>query len=163
MASMMLSALGVLCGCGQKKQDAYGWVSPESPPPRPPHCPEPPELVDIRLANGKYADVRIIQFGGARLYVPTNWLVRILVDHTVAKYHLDEVESPSRKTILAPLLGRFKPDIYQEECPGVVHVANLGGVRGQFAARTMNTTQLRSMPLTTCKALCVIHVLTMLK
>ncbi|MEJ2410571.1 MAG: hypothetical protein P8Y48_14995, partial [Novosphingobium sp.] len=106
---------------GQKKADAYGWVSPESPPPRPPHCPESPELVDIRLANGEYADVRIIQFGDARLYVRTKWLVSLLIDHIVAKYHLgDETESPDRKASLAGLLGLFQPDIYQDECPGVV-------------------------------------------
>lgn len=139
VAFSLLSALGGLLGCGKPDADPYAWVPPENPPPEQPNCPETAELASIRLVDGSYADVRIIQFGEARLYVPTPWLVGQLVDEAKSKY-LREGQDVRSEGLVSGHFGRFSPDLYRDECPGIVHIANLEGVRSQFGSK-MNTTQ----------------------
>ena len=134
----LLCALGALYGCGKERSDPYAWVPPVNPPPKPPECPETPELDDIQMADGSYADVRIIDFGEARLYVPTQWLTGQLIDRQMERFDIEAGEL--RESIVKRQFGKFKPDLHRNECLGIVHVANLDGIPGQFGSKR-NTTE----------------------
>lgn len=71
----------------------------ESSPVQPLKSPTEAPMSDLRMPDGRVADVRIFQFTTTRLYVPTNWLGDLPVSPT---------------GVLRPALGRDEP-------PGVVH------------------------------------------
>jgi hypothetical protein len=68
-------------------------------------CVETPELQNLILPDGSLADVKILQFGEARLYMPTRWI----------EMRLDpRWGSPDM----------FIPAFWEKPCPGVVHFYN---------------------------------------
>lgn len=100
---MVASALCILGGCDRPKPTEA--VRPVVLPPTPPNCPALPELANLRLKDGRVADVRILQDGDLTLYIPSDWF---------------DFNHP--KTFPAFLAtGYTDPDIQGVECPGVVH------------------------------------------
>jgi hypothetical protein len=71
-------------------------------------CAETPELQNLILPDGSLADVKILQFGEARLYMPTRW---------IAQYLHNDSEP----------VDQFIPPFWEQPCPGVVHVNNPEG------------------------------------
>ncbi|MEO9168310.1 MAG: hypothetical protein ABI230_07905 [Aestuariivirga sp.] len=86
-----------------------------NPPPRPPNCPDFPELANLKLKDGSMADVRIIQDGDEKFYIPFNWYTARLKWHQVNG-------SQKIEDYLALFKGDWNPDISADECPGVLHV-----------------------------------------
>ncbi len=94
----------------------------ENPPPKPPNCPELPELKNVTLKDGSIADVRIVQFRETKLYVPTV----LMQDHFV-----DKLRRRDGKFIYEHDLQKHIPDIHSDECPGLVHIPNQISRTGQ--------------------------------
>jgi hypothetical protein len=106
----LFATLGILLGCDSKP--AYEDTRHlENPPPKPPNCPDLPELKNITLKDGTIADVRIVQFRDTKLYFPTKWL-----DH-----FSDRGKNQNSRFSNRQYLQNFSPDIHFSECPGVVH------------------------------------------
>ncbi|MGE4409752.1 MAG: hypothetical protein AB7D33_04170 [Sphingobium sp.] len=103
----------------------------QNPPAKPPNCPDGPDLVLLKLGDGSFANVRIVQIRDTKLYVPTDWLTRYFVDYQTAKF------GPAFEY---ELLEQFSPDIYKNECPGVVHRLNLHGATPRFGTNRENFT-----------------------
>ena len=124
MALSLAGLLASLSGC-EKAPVREDTRHLENPPPKPPNCPDLPELKNITLNDGAVADVRIVQFRDTKLYFPTQWLRE-------TKF-VDKGEGNDSGFIKKGYLGQFTPDIHSEECPGVVHqiadeTAHLKGV-----------------------------------
>lgn len=106
----IIAALMSLVGCGQSNSyDPWaGDRKTANPPPKPPNCPRLPELANVTRDDGKIIDVRIIQIGEVKFYVPGNW-----------NRWPETLEGlpPTSDT----MLGLYDPDINAIECPGVVH------------------------------------------
>lgn len=109
----LLASLG---GCHQKsQQQAAGEVAAkETPPPKPPNCPDLPELANLRLKDGSIADVRIFRDGDETFYVPFSWY-----QYISSIYYLGQKPYNSEP-------GIYSPDVNEVECPGVVHVGEFG-------------------------------------
>jgi hypothetical protein len=114
VAVSILGMLGSLMGCDSKP--VYEDTSAlENPPPKPPHCPDLPELANVTLKDGSIADVRIVEIADTKLYVPTAWMKSHFVDGEFRN---------SGGFIYKSILEWFAPDIHSVECPGVVHKFN---------------------------------------
>ena len=98
--------LALLSGCEGRPHNS----AKENPPPKPPNCPDLPELGNLKLNGGEIADVRIIQSGGLKLYIPAAWFRGKFSDSIRYKGLVPETS-----------LGIYNPDIHEVECPGVVH------------------------------------------
>lgn len=110
----LLGTLFGLAGCHQAPKKE---VPKESPAPKPPHCPDLPELKNITMQDNSIADVRIIRIGETNLYFPAEWLKAAFLDVS-SPWPWEQREG--RQSI-----GMTIPDLYQSECPGVVHTINL--------------------------------------
>ena len=97
----------------------------ERPPPQPPHCPDLPELKNITLKDGTIADVRIVQFRDTKMYFPADLVESESIDgKRDANGFIDSfIVSKGTEGMRGrgTYLGKFDPDIYSKECPGVVH------------------------------------------
>jgi hypothetical protein len=101
----LLGTLGLILGsCGDKRSPDQ--AAQTNPPPKPPNCPETPELQNVTLTDGTVADVRIITNGEITFYVPRDWFREI---------H----DRPSIK--MEPFRQHLDPYLDYEECPGIVH------------------------------------------
>ena len=109
----LLASFLVLLGCDHKPvyEDTRHL---ENPPPKPPSCPDLPELKNIALKDGSIADVRIVQFRETKLYLPGDMM---------AGHFLDKIYRPGG-FVYKTDLQRFHVDIHSNECPGIVHVIN---------------------------------------
>ncbi len=112
MAMTLAGLLGSLIGCKDKVPVYEDTSALENPPPKPPNCPDLPELKNVTLKDGAIADVRIVQILNTKLYFPAEMLDRYFVDKEVR---------------IGGFLSRFNlldfsPDIHSVECPGVVHI-----------------------------------------
>jgi hypothetical protein len=108
---LVLASLVPLIACGPNAPRSKEISTFLNPPPQPPNCPETSELANIRLDDGRLADVRIIQFDETTLYVPAQWLGSDFVDaKRRSGQRIYEVDLPS-----------IAPDLYRTECPGVIH------------------------------------------
>lgn len=104
VAVSLVGLLGSLLGCGPQRKPELK----EIVPPKPPHCPDLPEVVNVTLAGGKLADVRILQVDDIKFYVPAAWL--------------QLTDSPRRSLPTdVSSLGLYDPDVHKTECPGVAH------------------------------------------
>jgi hypothetical protein len=106
----LFATLGILLGCDSKP--AYEDTRHlENPPPKPPNCPDLPELKNITLKNGAVADVRIIQFRDTKMYFPVDLINSHFIDQKTRWGGFTDEHD----------LQKFSPDIYFKECPGIVH------------------------------------------
>ncbi|MEO5599017.1 MAG: hypothetical protein ABIQ66_10405 [Novosphingobium sp.] len=108
-----MGLIGMLAGCQQKAPEA---VARGNPPPKPPNCPHLPELANLRLKDGRIADVRIFRDGDETFYIPFSWF-----DFEAKR------NNAGRDDPIEDYWNHFKgtgyvPDVHQVECPGVVHV-----------------------------------------
>jgi len=78
----------------------------------PPNCPDLAELKNVTLKDGTVEDVRIVQFRDTKLYFPAKLMKRQFVDRR---------RDHQTGFIAKAALGRYTPDIYSNECAGVVH------------------------------------------
>ncbi len=110
MAMTLVGFLGSLIGCQKAPVDDTSAL--ENPPPKPPNCPDLPELKNVTLKDGSIADVRIVQFRDTKLYLPTKWMGRNFID-----------KAPRNDAgfIEKEYLGGVNPDIHSLECPGTMH------------------------------------------
>lgn len=130
----LLASLFALLGCGpDERTSEIQWQGDRrtaNPPPKPPNCPDLPELANVTRPDGSIIDVRIIQVDEVKFYVPTNW--------NRWKETLEGIR-PTPGTAL----GRYDPDINAVECPGVVHqfVSKRAtfGLGWRFVLRRFNT------------------------
>lgn len=100
-------------------------------PAKPPNCPSVPDLDFLKIGDSKLANVRIVQIGDTRLYVPADWLAQNFVDSQAEKFGT---------AFSYELLERFSPDIHKNECPGIVHLLNLRGATPRFGNNRGNYT-----------------------
>jgi hypothetical protein len=124
MAMGLLGLIASLGGCQQKA--ATSVVAKENPPPKPPNCPDLPELANLRLKDGSIADVRIFRDGDETFYIPFSWFewqAKITPNMTVevgdGKYEDRSYWDSFRN-------GHYSSDVHQIECPGVVHSGEFG-------------------------------------
>jgi hypothetical protein len=108
--AISLSGLLGLVGCQDPKPEDTRHL--EHRPPMPPNCPALAELKNVTLKDGTIADVRIVQFRDTKLYFPTRLMKRQFVDR---------LRDHETGFIAKPALGKYTPDIYSNECAGVVH------------------------------------------
>lgn len=107
------------------------WLLPEArqnervqnPPAKPPNCHSGSDLEILKLADGRLADVRILQIRDTKFYVPADWLAQDFVDSQAVKFG---------PTFAYQSLEKFSPDIHEKECPGIVHTLNLHGTTPRF-------------------------------
>ena len=111
VAASVFGFLASLAGCGSKSPDE-DTSALENPPPKSPHCPDLPELANLRLNDGSIADVRIVQFRDTKLYFPAKIMKRQFVERW---------RDPKTGFIEKGALRNYRPDIHSRECPGVVH------------------------------------------
>lgn len=111
----ILGAFASAVGC--KKAPVDDTSALENPPPKLPNCPDLPELKNITLKDGTIVDVRIVKFGDTKMYFPKDIVESAFVD----KQRFEGIVHTS-------YLKKFDPDIYAEECPGVVHELVIDGV-----------------------------------
>jgi hypothetical protein len=135
----LLGLIASLGGCQQKA--ATSVVAKENPPPKPPNCPDLPELENLRLKDGSIADVRIFRDGDETFYIPFSWLdfearrysdqsiegnniYNSFRDGTINKdqYFVKIRESGIKYYWRDRWIGKYIPDVSEIECPGVVHV-----------------------------------------
>jgi hypothetical protein len=84
-------------------------------PPQPPNCPDYPELANLKLKDGSIADVRIIQDGDQKFYIPFSWYT--------APLKWSQVNGSTKVSdYLAIFAGKWNPDMAEIECPGVLHI-----------------------------------------
>ena len=120
-----LLAAAALAGCKPGKSEDKDWSFLNHPPPTPPNCPDSAELKNITLKDGTIADVRIVDFRTVKLYIPKDMILEY-VDHDISSFDIDQ-KLPGQKShyFISPhkprLLNQYYPDIYSNECPGVVH------------------------------------------
>lgn len=103
-----------LAGCNQAPTEHR---ATEHPAPKPPHCADLPELQNITSRNGSITDVRIIRIENTNLYFPAKWLESSFLD-TGSPFPWEQREGKQS-------IGMTIPDLYRNECPGVVHSINL--------------------------------------
>ncbi len=111
MAMTLAGLLGSLIGCNDKVPVYEDTSALENPPPKPPNCPDLPELKNITLKDGTIADVRIVQVLNTKFYFPAELMDR---------YFLDKKSRWGGFLLKSDLLD-FNPDIHAVECPGLVH------------------------------------------
>jgi hypothetical protein len=87
----------------------------ERPPPAPPNCLPNPNLEQLTLADGSVAEVKVIKVRNTLLYIPSKWMQRYFVDLAENKYSWYDLRE------------RFRPDLHDNECQGVVHELVLEG------------------------------------
>jgi hypothetical protein len=108
MAMGIFGALASLTAC--KKAPVDDTSALENPPPKPPNCPNLPELKYVTLKDGTIADVRIVQFFNTRLYIPTSW----------TGPYIDKQLRGLGDFYERTILETFQPNMHSVECPGVV-------------------------------------------
>jgi len=123
LAMLFAALLTILGGCREKvgppPKDTSAF---ENPPPKLPDCPPTPELKNVTLPDGAFADVRIIQFDHTKLYFPASWLRSAFLDVKPKYRGFHSVQS----------LQRFDPDLHLNECPCVVHkLIPIAEIRGK--------------------------------
>jgi hypothetical protein len=119
MALSIAGLLSALAGCNSKP--AYEDTSAlENPPPKPPNCPDLPELKNVTLKDGAIADVRIVQFRDTKLYVPMKWMGGDFLDK-VPRNDAGFIDKEYLSGINKEYLRSINPDIHSLECPGTVH------------------------------------------
>ena len=104
MALSLAGLFASLTGCPKSVEQERAVAA--NPPPKPPNCPDLPELANLRLKDGSLADVRIFRDGDETFYVPFSWFQHWLKLHG---------HTPKRRN------PNFRPDVEMIECPGVVH------------------------------------------
>lgn len=123
MALSLAGLLALLSGCDSKP--AYEDTRHlESPPPKPPNCPDLPELKNVTLKDGSIADVRIIRDGGETFYIPFSWFEWEAKRRGSSKNIAVKVKNGEyvHKSYWDSFIGFGSGyDIEQVECPGVVH------------------------------------------
>lgn len=112
----MLASLLAMVGCNKAPDDERTRQT-LNPPPSPPSCARLPEVENLTLKNGAIADVRIIKIGETKLYFPSDWLADAFVD-VPSKWPWERREGKSS-------IGMTTPDLFKDECPGVIHTLNL--------------------------------------
>jgi len=113
MAGLLSGVIAMIGGCDGKQQAPLH----ERPPPKPPNCPDLPELANLRLKDGRIADVRIFRDGDETFYIPFSW------------FEWDARQNPGqfardgtwRSYWDMQRVGYYSYDIHEVECPGVVH------------------------------------------
>ena len=139
---LIMSLIGLIAGLGGcQPNDKPPMTVKENPPPKPPNCPDLPELANLRLKDGRVANVRIFQDGDEKFYIPYSWFEweahRYSPQTNVIREFNDNYRSllgSERETFFKlqkevavkaywdeKPFGRYKPDLDQIECPGVVH------------------------------------------
>ncbi len=144
----LIASLLALAGCnGHKPEDTRHL---ENPPPKPPNCPDLPELKNVTLKDGSIADVRIVQFRETKLYVPADLMRSNFIENQLRNKGGFIAESG---------LQQFNPDVYEVECPGIVHMVRLdiqyaskgfglgNGIKGEYSDNISSKSPIKNIGL----------------
>ena len=111
-----------------------------NPPPEPPNCPPLPELANLRLKDGRIADVRIFRDGNTTFYIPFSWFEWEAKQG--GSFAGIEETGPAGYWKMWSHIG--EPNVHEVECPGVVHVGAFSYATPMTSTKFVNT--LRDQP-----------------